>query len=104
MRILKFAKEDLIVDLEVQNERLVKLSKSSTPLRAFGLHETEYEIWVFLEPAEKDELSFFQQVDLTNDREFESLVKSYWQGNQLLVATASLDQFVKISLVRKMYA
>ena len=104
MRILKFSKNDLIVDLDMQNERLVSFCKSSSPMRAYGLHETNYEIWVFFEPADKQELVFFQQVDLSNEQNFEALVKSYWQGSQLLVASLSLDDFVNLSLVRKIYA
>ena len=103
MRLLKFAKEDLIVDLEIQNERLAALSNLSSPLRVYGLHETIYEVWVFLEPSENKELSFFQQIDTSDEQEFETLLKSYWQGSQLLVGSVSLDDFVNISLVRKVY-
>lgn len=104
MRLLKFSKEDLIVDIENQNERLASFSKSSSLMRAYGMHETAYEIWVFFEPTEKEELAFFQQVDKSDEQEFQALVKSYWQGSQLLIGTASLDEFVNLSLVRKVYA
>ena len=104
MRVLKFSKEDLIIDIDVQNGRLEALSKLSEPLRAYGMHETPYEIWVFLEPSNEGELSFFQQVNVSDDQAFEATVRSYWQGSQLLLATASLDDHVNISLIRKLYA
>jgi hypothetical protein len=103
MRILKFAKEDLIVNLDDANHRLAEMAKLSNPMQAYGLYESAYELWVFFEPAEQSELAFFRQISVEDESALEQDIKAYWQGSHLMISTAKLDSYVTLALFRKLY-
>ncbi|WDE98018.1 hypothetical protein PQO03_19545 [Lentisphaera profundi] len=103
MRILKFSKEDLILSVEDANSRLADMAKLANPMQAYGLHENAYEVWVFFEPAERSEKSFFQQISIDDEAVLEQDIKAYWQGSHLMIATVTLDQYVTLALFRKLY-
>lgn len=103
MRILKFAKEDLIVSIDDANVRLKEIASSSNPMQAYGLYENDYEVWVFFEPAEQSEVAFFRQISIEDESALEQDIKAYWQGSHLMISTAKLDSYVTLALFRKLY-
>ncbi len=103
MRLVKFSKDDLVVSLEEANERLADFAKRVHSMKVFGFHQTEYEVWIYLEEDEVKEQAFLMEVDCSDDQDFEENVKSHWQGSHLFMGIIDLSYGMSIALIRKKY-
>ena len=101
MKIFRIDKDSLTVSVTSVNERLKKLSASG--LYVFGMRETEYELLLMLEPAEREEKAFFLRIDDDSDAAYEANILSHWQGNHLFVGDLRLGGGELLALFRKRY-
>ena len=101
MKILKIDKDCLTVSVSSVNQRIKKICKSGMQL--FGMRETEYEVWLMFEPAEREETCFFLRVEDESDSAREADILAHWQGNHLLVGELCLAECELLALFRKRY-
>ena len=101
MRLLKIDKDSLTLSVSSVNERLKKLCKSG--LQLFGMRETEYEVWLMFEPAEREETCFFLRVEDDSDTAREADILAHWQGNHLFVGELCLGGSELLALFKKRY-
>ena len=103
MRIFKFKKEDMVIDLEEINRRLAALNENAQRLQAFGVRETEHEVWVMMEPGENIEICHFQELDELSGPDLEESILGHWQGDHLFVGEVTPAPAYRVALYRKKY-
>jgi hypothetical protein len=101
MKLLKIDKDSLTVSVSSVNQRLRKICSSGMQL--FGMRETEYEVWLMFEPAEREESCFFIRVEDDSESAREADILSHWQGNHLFVGELCLAESELLALFRKRY-